>query len=217
MYSDEEIKKHVEQELKWDAEIDATDLAVSVNRKVVALTGYVHKYEDKLIAERDAKRVIGVHGVANDIEVRLGSDARVDAEIVRDVVAAMENLLPFAHQTIKVVADKGHLTLEGRVEWEFQRRRAEIAARHVRGIRSVVNRIALAPVATPRDVKSQIQSALMRSANVEAARIAVQANGGEVVLSGEVRSLSESAEIERAAWKAPGVVGVVNRLMLADR
>ncbi|NRR31652.1 BON domain-containing protein [Oxalobacteraceae bacterium] len=216
MSSDETIKQHVEQELKWDAEISGTDLAVSVNHKVVELRGYVHRYADKLLAERAAKRVVGVRGVANDIEVRLEPDTRLDADIVRDAVDAIAQQLPVSCQAIKVVADQGHITLEGQLEWQFQRRRAEDAVHHVRGIRGIVNRITLSPLVQPVDVKSKILSALMRSANVEAARIGVAARGGDIVLTGAVRSLNEKEEIERAAWQAPGVASVRNLLTVTE-
>ena len=122
MRSDEEIKRDVEAELRWDPDIDPTDIAVAVKNGVVTLTGFVKSYNDKWEAERDAKRVSGVLGVANDLEVRLPNlDERPDPEIARDAVAAIKSQLPVSYEHIKVVAKNGWVTLEGAVEWNYQR------------------------------------------------------------------------------------------------
>ena len=118
MRSDEEIKRDVEEELRWDPDIDPTDIAVAVKNGVVTLTGFVRSYSDKWEAERDAKRVAGVLGVANNLEVRLPNiDERPDPEIARDAVMAMKHQLPFSYENIKVIVKNGWVTLEGEVEW----------------------------------------------------------------------------------------------------
>src|SRR4030081_2326981 len=134
MRSDEEIKRDVEAELKWDPDIDATDIAVSTKNGVVTLAGFVPSYLMKYEAEKAAKRVAGVVGVANDIEVRLPSiDQRPDPEIVRDAVAAIKSRLPISSENIKVVAKNGGISLEGKVEWQYQRNTAETPRRRLRG------------------------------------------------------------------------------------
>ncbi len=215
MRSDSEIKRDVENELRADPTLDATDIAVAVKDGVVTLSGFVRTYAEKLEAEAAAKRVGGVVGLANDLEVRLSSlDQRPDPEIARDAVAAIRSRLPFSGEHIRVVIDKGWITLEGQVEWNYQREEAERAVRHIKGVKGVINAITLAPQAKPDEVKHKIEEAFRRSAEIDASRIAVEANGGEVVLRGTVRSWAERQEAERAAWAVPGVTKVENRIAI---
>ena len=216
MRTDSEIKKDVEDELRWDPDIDATDVAVAVHNGVVALTGFVRSYMQKTQAERDAKRVAGTLGVANDIEVRLPYiNKRPDPEIARDAAQKLQNELPYSSQYIKVTARDGWLTLEGSLEWNYQRDRAEKAVRSVRGVVGVTNDITLRPRVAASDVKRQIEEALKRSAELDANRITVETAGSKVMLKGTVRSWAERTEAERAAWQAPGVTTVENQIAIS--
>jgi osmotically-inducible protein OsmY len=216
MRTDSEIKKDVEDELRWDPDIDATDTAVAVHNGVVALTGFMRSYMQKTQAERDAKRVAGTAAVANDIEVRLPYiNKRPDPEIARDAVLKLQNELPYSSQYIKVTARDGWLTLEGSLEWNYQRDRAEKAVRSVRGVIGVTNDITLKPRVAASDVKLKIQDALKRSAETDASRISVEAIGSEVTLKGTVRSWAERTEAEHAAWQAPGVTTVENHIAIS--
>jgi len=216
MKPDHEIELDVKDELQWDPNLDATDIAVSVKKGVVTLAGFVKNYADKYEAESAAKRVAGVLGVAKDIEVRMQSvDERPDPEIARDAVAAIKSQLPISSENIKVIVKDGWVTLEGQVEWQYQRSTAENSVRRIKGIKGVSNLIQLKPHAQPAEIKRKIQEAFRRNAEVDANRITVEARGGEVILKGTVRSWTEREEAERTAWAAPGVTKVEDRIVVS--
>src|SRR5438105_860217 len=172
MKSDAEIERDVKEELEWDPDLDTTDIAVSVKDGVVTLTGFVKSFTDKYEAETATKRVSGVVAVANDLEVRLPSiDERPDPDIARDAAAAIKSQLPISWEKIKIVVKNGWVTLEGNVEWQYQRQTAEKAVRNVKGVRGVSNMIQLKPRAEPSEIKRKIQEAFRRNAEVDANRI----------------------------------------------
>jgi osmotically-inducible protein OsmY len=200
MKSDSDIKRDVEEELRFDPDIDATDIGVAVKDGVVTLVGFVKSYTEKFEAEAAAKRVAGVVGLANDLEVCLpGGVERPDPEIARDAVAAIKTRLPFSAEHIRVIVKDGWVTLEGQVEWNYQREGAENAVRRLRGIKGVTNLIQLKPQIAASEIKRKIEEAFRRSALIDASHVTVEANGGEVILRGGVRSSAERREAEPAA------------------
>ncbi|AWJ92578.1 BON domain-containing protein (plasmid) [Azospirillum baldaniorum] len=216
MRSDSDVKRDVEFEIRWTPALDPTDIGVAVKNGVVTLTGFVRSYLEKFEAEKAVKRVSGVVGVANDLEVRIPSgEERPDPEIARDAVAAIKSWLPLSWESIKVIVKSAWVTLEGTVEWNYQRESAEKAVRQVRGVKGVTNLITLKPQVAPSEIKQKIEQAFRRSAEVDANRITVEANGSEIVLKGTVRSWAERQEAERAAWAAPGVTKVENRIVIS--
>jgi len=216
MRTDGDIERDVKEELKWGPDLDASDIAVSVKDGVVTLAGFVKSFTDKYEAEAAAKRVAGVAAVANDLEVRLPAiDQRPDPDIARDAVAAIKSQLPISSEHIKIVVKNGWVTLEGTAEWQYQRSTAETAVRRIKGVKGVTNSIVLKPRAEPTEIKKKIQEAFRRNAEVDADRITVEANGSEVILKGSVRSWIEREEAERAAWAAPGVTKVEDRIVVS--
>ncbi|UFW46324.1 MULTISPECIES: BON domain-containing protein [Bradyrhizobium] len=216
MRSDREIERDVREELNWDPDLDAEDIAISVKDGVVTLAGFTRSYSDRLEAERAAKRVAGVHAVANDIEVRLPSiDQRPDPDIARDAIASLKAQLPISYENIKVIVKDGWLTLEGTVEWQYQKTTAENAVRKVKGVKGVTNVISLKPKVEPTDIQRRIQEAFKRNAEVDANRITVETHGSEVILKGTVRSWIEREEAERVAWSAPGITRVEDRIVVS--
>lgn len=215
MKSDEEIRKDVEDELRWDPDIDITDVAIGVKDGVVSLNGFVPSYAMKSASEAAVKRVGGVVAVANDIEVRVPAiDQRPDPDIARDAVQTLRAQLPYSSQHIRVIVQDGWITLEGEVEWNYQRERAEDAVRWTKGVKGAVNAIQVKPRVAPTDIKKKIEEAFRRHAELDADQIEVEAHDDEVILRGTVHSWSEREEAERAAWAAPGVKRVVDQLAI---
>ena len=216
MKSDKQLQQDVIDDLKWDPSVDCSKIGVAASGGVVTLTGSVPSYFQKQNTEHIVKRVAGVKAVANDIEVRLPSSTeKSDTDIATAALNALKWDTSVPDEKIKVSVSKGWVTLEGSVDWNYQRESAEKAIEKLTGVKGVTNRVAVAPHIQVKEVKGEIKAALHRYADLESRNIEVDAADSSVTLRGSVRSWAERKEAETAAWMAPGVTNVKNEIVVS--
>jgi osmotically-inducible protein OsmY len=213
--TDLELKRHVEDALTWEPSFDAADIGVSVDNGVVTLRGDIANYAAKSAAERVALGVYGVKAVANDLNVRLiGEYQRTDSDIAQAAVNALQWNTVVPANRVSITVSNGWITLKGNLDWQYQKDAAARAVRDLTGVLGINNHIIVQPRVTSIDVRDKIEAAFKRSAEIDARRISVTAQDGKVILAGNVRSWAERREAERAAWAAPGVTQVDDRLTI---
>ncbi|MFO1185714.1 MAG: BON domain-containing protein [Bauldia sp.] len=213
---DWKLRKDVMDELDFEPSIDSASIGVAAKAGVVTLSGHVPNYAQKIAAERAARRVKGVKAVALEIDVRYPDQAKTaDDEIAKRALDILrwDALVPPG--AVQVVVDKGWVTLSGAVDWQYQKRAAEEDVRRLSGVVGVANSITIKPAVQVADVKKKIEDALKRHAEIESEGIKVTVEGGRVRLDGKVDNWDEREAAENAAWSAPGVTAVDDRLQVA--
>lgn len=213
--TDRNLHQAVLDEFEWDPSFNAAHIGVAVEDGIVTLSGHVASYAEKVAAERAAKRVAGVRGVAQEIEVRYPSDKKTaDDQIAKRALDMLSWDTTIPEDKISVTVQKGWVTLSGEVNWGYQRSQAENAVRRLSGVTGVTNIIAVKTAVRATDVKERIEKALKRNAEVESNSIRVSVTGGKVVLEGKVKAWYERDLVERTAWAAPGVTAVEDRISI---
>jgi osmotically-inducible protein OsmY len=211
--TDRDLQGNVQQALDWEPSIDAADIGVTADNGIVALRGDVKTYAEREAAERIALRVCGTKAVANDLQVRLVSGTeRTDSEIAQAAVNALQWNTRVPADRVSISVRDGRVILRGRADWRFQKDAATRAVRHLTGVRDVTNHITVEPRATSGDVQAKIEAAFRRSAQIDARRVKVTVEDSTATLTGYVRTWEERREAERAAWAAPGIARVDDRL-----
>jgi osmotically-inducible protein OsmY len=211
--TDTEIKNDVLSELKYEPSVKVTDIGVLVKDGTVTLNGYATSYGEKWGAVNSAKRVAGVRAIADDIEVRFPESMdRTDGDIAAAAAMHIDWSYTVPKKTVQVTVREGWITLEGQVEWWYQKDAAENAVRHLSGVKGVYNSITIKPRLSAVKIEDAIQLAFERSALVDANKIEVETSENKVTLRGKVRNHAERDEAERVAWAAPGVFSVDNEL-----
>jgi osmotically-inducible protein OsmY len=216
MKNNTDLRRDVLDELEWEPSLDATEIAVTARDGVVTLAGSVLSYSEKVTAEKVIKRVHGVKAIANDLEVRIrGVGERTDTDIAEGALDALVLRAGVPRDRIKVSVSTGWVTLDGDVDWKYQSDAAEEAVRYLLGVRGVSNQILVKPRISEADVKTRIEAAFRRSAEMDAKKISVETEDGIVTLRGTVHSWAEREGAENSAWAAPGVHKVENLIKIA--
>lgn len=217
MKTDSQIQHDVIAELQWDPSVNSARIGVEVTGGIVTLAGHVGSYPEKWDAERAAQRVSGVKALTVEMDVDLaGSSKRNDADIARAAENALEWMSYLPKDTIKVMVEKGWITLSGDVEWEFQRQAAAAAVRPLMGVIGVSDQIVIKPRISSSAVKSEIEAALKRRAQADAQHVSVEVKGTQVTLTGSVHSWSERDLVASSAWGTAGVQNVVNNIVVTN-
>lgn len=214
MKSNSELQRDVADELRWQSSVREAEIGVAAKDGVVTLTGTVDSFAQKLAAEKAAKAVMGVRAVAEELVVKLPfSSKRTYTEIAHAAVNALRWNTEVPADRLKVIVEGGWVTLSGEVDYQFQKSAADEIVRCLTGVTGMSNAITVKHAqASAVEVSDEIRKALKRSATVDADRITVTSKEGKVVLSGTVRSWAERVDAEDAAWSAPGVFVVDDRI-----
>ena len=212
--TDQSLINNVTEELFWDPKVDNAAIAVSADGGKITLRGTVRSFREKQEAKKDAARVYGVKSVSNELEVRLlDKHRREDADLRGDVLQAfaLDYLIP---ASVDAKVRDGLVTLKGSVDWQYQREEADFVAANVLGVIDVLDEIKLKAKPKAKAVKDDIRSAFERNAALDADDLSITASNGTVKIKGAVNSWAEHDEAVSAAWAAPGVTDVDDRILV---
>ena len=210
---DADVLHDVVDRIEHDSRCRDARIGVSVDADVVTLTGEVPSAALKRHLEHAVHRVPGVLAVASElVAVHPEAHARDDHDLARAAAAVLRAEPNVSLRDLEVTVSHAVVTLEGRVDWPFQREQAARAIAEVPGVERVENRVRLVERVAAWQVKRGIAAELQRQAARTARRIQVELDDNRVTLEGRVRSAKERDDVERAAWNVSGVLEVRNRL-----
>jgi osmotically-inducible protein OsmY len=216
MKTDLQLQKDVITELNWQPSVNAANIGVEVHQGVVTLSGNVASYAEKVAAEQTAQRVAGVKALTINVDVTLsGWSERTDVDIARSAEDALRWVTYMPKESVKVMVESGWITLSGEVEWDYQRRHATETVRHLEGVKGVSDLIRIKTQSRTDEIKLDIEAALGRRYDSEDQNISVAVENGDVTLSGTVTNWWQLDSAREAAWNAPGVRHVSNKLTIA--
>jgi len=207
------LRQAILDELEFEPSVDAANIGVAVDNGIVSLTGHVRTYSEKEAVEHVVKRVKGVRGIAQEIEVRIfGARITDDDDIAQRAVKMIDWNVCIPKEAVQVRVLKGWVTLTGAVEWQYQKDAASDAVKDLAGIVGLSNLVDVKPKASAANVRKRIEDAFERDAELQAEAIRVDVSGGKVTLKGKVRTWAERRAAERAAWSAPGITTLDDQL-----
>lgn len=209
-----QVREDIIDELEFEPSVDAAHIGVAVDAGIVTLSGHVGSYAEKISAVAAVRRISGVRGIADEIQVRYPSDKKVaDDEIAKRAVNILGWDARVPSRSIQVVVSRGVVTLMGEVDWYFQKNAAEQDVQKLSGVHAIINNIEIRSHAKAEDVRRKIEAALKRRAEVEARDIRISVrNNDTVVLEGNTANWEERFAIRTAAWSVPGVRAVEDHL-----
>jgi osmotically-inducible protein OsmY len=215
MKTNEDLQKDVQEAIKWEPLLNAAEIGVTAKDGIVTLSGIVDSYSKKLEAESATKSVTGVKAVVEKIEIKFGGSwNKNDNEIATEVLNSFKFNWEVPKDKVKVNVENGWVTLEGELEWNYQKEAAKKAISALMGVKGVSNNITIKSDTRDAIEKDDIEYALERNSSTDDEGISVKVSGNKVTLNGTVHSFYQRDEAERIAWNAPGVWNVDNQLVI---